>query len=81
VYGAAGGAAIGAWSSRLFIPFFQAADKNVLDPPTLIPIIAWQDIGGISTVFAIVLVLAQVVAIWVALGKGVFKTLRMGDQE
>jgi putative ABC transport system permease protein len=81
VYSVAGGATIGVLSSKLFIPFFQAADKNVLRPPMMIPLIAWQDIGRISGAFTIVLVFAQIVVISAALRKGVFQALRMGDQE
>jgi putative ABC transport system permease protein len=81
LYSVAGGAAIGAWASELFIPFFQAADKNVLNPPMLIPLIAWEEIGQISGVFTITLVAAQIVVISAALRSGVFQALRMGDRE
>jgi putative ABC transport system permease protein len=81
IYGVAGGAAIGAWASKLFIPFFQAADENVLCPPTLIPIIAWDDIGRISGAFVVVLIMAQIAVIAAVLRKGVFQALRMGDLE
>ena len=53
VYSIAGGAGIGALASALFIPFFQAADQNVLYPPTLLPLVAWDDIGRISAVFVV----------------------------
>jgi putative ABC transport system permease protein len=81
VYSVAGGALIGIWASRLFIPFFQAADMSVLRPPKIIPLIAWEDIGQISAVFTIVLVVAQIVVISAALRGGVFQALRLGDQE
>jgi putative ABC transport system permease protein len=81
VYSVVGGAAIGVWASGLFIPFFQAADKNILRPPSMIPLIAWQDIGQISGAFTIVLVLAQVAVISAAVRRGVFQALRLGDQE
>ncbi len=81
VYSVLGGAAIGIWASRLFIPFFQAADMNVLRPPTMIPLIAWEDIMRISAVFTVVLILAQIAVISAALRKGVFQALRIGDQE
>ena len=42
VYSVVGGAAIGVWASRLFIPFFQATDQNVLNPPMLLPLVAWE---------------------------------------
>ena len=81
VYSIVGGAGIGALSSKLFIRFFQAADQNVLHPPTLVPLIAWDHIARISAVFVVVLVIAQVVVVSAALRRGVFEALRMGDRE
>jgi putative ABC transport system permease protein len=81
IYGVVGGAGIGVLASDWFIPFFQAADENVLEPPTLLPIVAWGGIGRISAVFALALVAAQVVVISAALRGGVFQALRMGDRE
>ncbi len=81
VYSVLGGAFIGIWASHLFIPFFQAADMDVMRPPTIIPLIAWNDIGQISAAFTIVLVAAQVAVISAALSGGVFQALRLGDQE
>ena len=81
VYGVAGGALIGAWASRLFIPFFQATDRSVLNPPMLLPMVAWGEIGRISAVFTGVLIVVQVAVIGAALRKGVFQALRMGDRE
>ena len=81
VYSVAGGAVIGAGASSLFIPFFQAADQNVLNPPMLLSFIAWEDIGRISAAFIVALVTAQVVVLSAALRRGVFQALRMGDRE
>ncbi len=81
VYSVLGGALIGVWASDLFIPFFQAADMNVIRPPTLLPLIAWNDISQISAAFTVVLVTAQIAVIAAALRKGVFQALRLGDQE
>lgn len=81
IYGVAGGALIGAWASRLFIPFFQATDRSVLNPPMLLPLVAWNEIGRISAVFAGVLIVAQVAVMAAALRRGVFQALRMGDRE
>jgi len=81
VYGVAIGAAIAAWTSRLFIPFFQAADQNVLRPPRMVPIVAWKDIGLICAAFALALILAQTIMLLAALRRGVFQALRMGDRE
>jgi putative ABC transport system permease protein len=81
VYSVAGGAGIGIWASTLFIPFFQAADQNVLNPPRLIPLVAYDDIIRISSAFTVVLVAAQIAVIFAALRRGVFQALRMGDRE
>jgi putative ABC transport system permease protein len=81
VYSVIGGAAIGIWASRLFIPFFQAADKNILNPPRLISLVAWDDIVRISAAFTVALVVAQIAVISAALRRGVFQALRMGDRE
>ena len=81
LYSLAGGAGVGALASQLFIRFFQAADQDVLYPPTLLPQIAWGHIARISGVFGIVLVLAQAIVISAALRRGVFEALRMGDRE
>ena len=81
IYSVAGGAAIGVFASDLFIPFFQAADQNVINPPTLLPLIAWNDITKISAAFTITLVVAQIAVISAALRGGVFQALRMGDRE
>ena len=54
---------------------------NVMRPPRIIPLIAWEDIGQISAAFTIVLVIAQIAVISAALRGGVFQALRLGDQE
>ncbi|MBN1640164.1 MAG: ABC transporter permease [Anaerolineae bacterium] len=81
IYSVAGGAAIGIFASDLFIPFFQAADQNVINPPKLLPMIAWDDISKISAAFTVTLVVAQIAVIAAALRGGVFQALRMGDRE
>ena len=81
VYSIAGGAGVGALASALFIRFFQAADRDVLRPPALLPQVAWDHIGRISGVFVVVLVAAQAIVIAAALRRGVFQALRMGDRE
>jgi putative ABC transport system permease protein len=81
IYSVAGGTAIGVWASAWFIPFFQAADSNVLNPPMIVPLIAWLDISKISAAFSITLIVAQIAVISAALRGGVFQALRMGDRE
>jgi putative ABC transport system permease protein len=81
LYSIGGGTAVGVWAARLFISFFQAADESVLHPPTLIPYIAWRDIGLISGAFALFMVAAQVALLSATLRRGVFQALQLGDQE
>jgi putative ABC transport system permease protein len=81
LYCIGGSTAVGVWAARLFIPFFQAAEESVLQPPVLIPHIAWRDIGLISGAFALFMVAAQIVVLSATLRKGVFQALRLGDQE
>jgi len=81
VYGVVGGAAIGVWASLLFIPVFQATDRSVLNPPMLLPLVAWNEIGRISAIFCVVLIVVQVAVMAAALRQGVFQALRMGDRE
>jgi hypothetical protein len=47
----------------------------------LLPLVAWEDIGRISAVFVLVLVVAQIAVVRAALRRGVFQALRMGDRE
>ena len=72
---------IGVWASALFVPFFQAADQNVLRPPTMIPLIAWADIVWISAAFTAALIVAQAIVLGGSLRRGVFQALRMRDRE
>ena len=81
IYSVAGGVGIGALASRLFIRFFQVADAEVLNPPPLLPLIAWGSSGWISAAFAVTLLVAQMAVVMSAVGKGVFQALRMGDRE
>ena len=81
VYSVVGGAGIGILASDWFIPFFRAADSNILNPPTLLPLIAWTDISQISAAFTISLIVAQIAVVAAALRGGVFQALRMGDRE
>jgi hypothetical protein len=53
----------------------------VINPPMLLPLGAWNDIGTISAAFTVALVIAQIAVIVAALRGGVFQALRMGDRE
>ena len=53
----------------------------MINPPKLLPLIAWSDIGTISAAFTITLVAAQLAVIAAALRGGVFQALRLGDRE
>jgi len=81
LYGVLGGAATGIWAAHLFIPFFQATDMEVVQPPRLIPLIAWRETGWIAGAFAVVLIVAQLAVIAASVRRGTFQALRLGDQE
>jgi putative ABC transport system permease protein len=81
LYGIASGAGVGLLAAWLYTPFFQATDQNVIHPPTLLPMLAWQETGQIAAIFGLTLIAAQLVVIGAALRRGVFQALRMGDRE
>jgi len=81
VYGIATGAGIGLLAAWLFTPFFQATDRQVIHPPTLIPLLAWRETGQIAGLFGLALIVAQLAVIAGALRRGVFQALRLGDRE
>ena len=81
VYGIVTGAGIGLLAAWLFTPFFQATDRQMIHPPTLIPLLAWWETGQIAGLFGLALIVAQLAVIVGALRRGVFQALRLGDRE
>ena len=81
IYGVVGGVATGVWAAHLFIPFFQATDAQVLQPPRLVPLIAWHEVGQIAGAFTIIVLVAQLALIAASMRRGTFQALRLGDQE
>ena len=63
-----------------YLPFWAASLLDRLKV-MLLPLVAWNEIGRISAVFAGVLIAVQVAVMAAALRRGVFQALRMGDRE
>ena len=80
-YGVVIGVVVGILVSYLFIPFFRVTTEMGVRPPSLMPLIAWQGIAQITVAFVIALIVAQLVVIIATTRRGVFQSLRMGDQE
>lgn len=80
-YGVLGGVGIGILVSQMFIPFFRVTSEMGLRPPSLLPMIDWVGIGQITLAFVAALLIAQLVVIIATTRRGVFQSLRMGDQE
>ena len=69
VFGAVGGALIGAVASQLFIPFFRYTGETAIPLPPLIPEISRQPAINLVIAFGAVIVLAEVLTITAALRK------------
>ena len=80
-YGVVGGVGIGVLVSYLFIRFFRVTTELDVRPPSLMPLIAWEGIAQITVAFVAALLLAQLAVIILTTRRGVFQSLRMGDQE
>lgn len=73
------GTGLGALASRLFIPFFQVgADPSALVPPFVVQI-AWDRLGAVYSVFAVMLVLIVSVLIGLLVRMRLFEALRLGE--
>jgi putative ABC transport system permease protein len=75
-YGAVAGAMIGMAASELFVPLFRVTGEEGIPLPPLIPIVAEQDIRQLAAVFAVIMVLLEVVVIARALSWRHFSVLR-----
>lgn len=73
------GTGLGVWASTLFIPYFQVGEgKTALVPPFVVRL-AWEELGLILAIFAVMFVLA-VVALAVLLNRmRVFEAVKLGE--
>ena len=80
-YGVVAGIAAGIISSYLFVPFFQfSSDPATALPPFLLQI-AWGKTAAIAIVFAVTLVLSQLIVLYNLTRKEFFQMLRMGQHQ
>ena len=77
--GIAVGSGLGVWASRLFIPYFQiGTDKTDLVPPFVVQL-AWQQLGIILVVFAVMFFLAVAVLVILLNRMRVFEAVKLGE--
>lgn len=80
-YGVVAGVAAGITSSYLFVPFFQfSSDPDTALPPFLLQV-AWGKTFLIAIVFAVALVLSQLIILHNLTRKEFFQMLRMGQHQ
>ena len=75
-YGAIVGALVGILSSELFIPFFRITGEEGIPLPPLIPVIVEEGISGLVVVFALFIIVMEVIVIVLALYSRLFGMLR-----
>jgi len=77
--GIAVGSGLGVWASRLFIPYFQiGTGKTALVPPFVVQL-AWQQLGIILVIFAVMFVLAVAVLMVLLNRMRVFEAVKLGE--
>ncbi len=77
--GAGLGTGLGAWASRLFIPYLQVgADKTVRVPPFQVQL-AWGELVNIYAVFGAMFVIAVSVLIALLMRMKVFEAVKLGE--
>lgn len=62
-FGSLAGALIGIYASRLFVPFFRFTGEQGTPLPPLLPVIAETQMQTLAFVFAVVIVLAEVITL------------------
>jgi putative ABC transport system permease protein len=77
--GAGLGTGLGAWASRLFIPYLQVgADKTARVPPFQVQL-AWGELVNIYAVFGAMFVIAVSVLIALLMRMKVFEAVKLGE--
>ena len=71
-YGAVAGAVIGSTTAQLFVPFFRVTAEEGIPLPPLIPLIAQDQITLMAVVFALILILSQLVVITLSIYRRLF---------
>ena len=78
------GTGLGVWASQLFIPFLQvgsgtgAAGKTTVTPPFIVQI-AWEQLGTIYMLFAIMFIIAVLALIALVARMRIFEAVKLGE--
>jgi putative ABC transport system permease protein len=75
-FGAIAGSVIGASASNLFVPLFRVTGEKAVPLPTLIPVIAQDQVAQLVAVFVAFIVLSEVIVIAQALSKRAYTLLK-----
>lgn len=77
VFGVVAGAGIGVAASLLFVPFFRfTGEKGVIPLPPLIPIIAWDQVYLLISIFTALVVLAEIITITLSIRQRIAQLLK-----
>ena len=79
-YGALAGLWIGTLTAELFVPFFRITEQANAPLPTLIPVIARDEIMPLAAVFALAMIIVEALLILHAMRGQLFDALRIGHQ-
>ncbi len=79
-YGATAGALIGAYTAQLFVPFFRITGKDQVAWPPIIPVIAEDQVFSLSAIFAMVMILSQLIVISLSIYRRLFAVISAGPQ-
>ncbi len=73
------GTALGVVASRLFIPFLQVGEGNTAVTPPFVVQIAWEQLGTIYTLFAVMFIIAVLVLIILVARMRIFEAVKLGE--
>jgi putative ABC transport system permease protein len=74
-----GGAAVGLWTSNLFIPFLQTGVSPEAQVPPFKVLIGWTEAGWLSLGFGVVLFLTMIGTIIYLVRLKVFQAVKLGE--
>ncbi len=79
-YGAVAGAAVGIATSTLFSPFFRVTGMREIPLPPLVPVIAQDRIESFVAVFAVIMIVLELMVIAAAISGRRFRSLALRSQ-
>jgi putative ABC transport system permease protein len=80
-WGILAGAALGAFGSRLYVPFFALTEDPGHTIPPFIPVVDWQRAGWMAAAMGLALVVIGGLSLWRLVRGRVFEILRLGIRE